>query len=163
MEKIILFLIVIGVGSLFEYLKKLRKERADSSRAARPQSRRPVIFNGFTQFMNQAVSYTSSATDSFTVLSSETPQVNATAETRCQQSKEKPGKSERKAFLPGETHESISVTEPLEIETLGEITAPSTTRTEQQDEASAEAHYRRWRQAIIDSEILRPKFTDSLR
>lgn len=30
MEKLILFLIVFGVGSFFEYLKKKREQRADS-------------------------------------------------------------------------------------------------------------------------------------
>lgn len=161
MEKIILFLIVFGIGSLFEYLKKMREKRADLSRAAQPQRQRPVSFNGFTPFTRPEASLTSTSFPG--VVPKTIPAENQAAATEPRQPvrEERSGKASPKSFLPGETHQSFSDTEPLEVATPDEIASP-VSGSEQQP-AQIDEHYRRWRQAIIDSEILRPKFIEEMR
>ncbi|MBD5353403.1 MAG: hypothetical protein HDR85_00590 [Bacteroides sp.] len=159
MEKIIFFLIVFGIGSLFEYIKKLRQERADSSRAAETSHQRSVNFKGFQPFSRKMASFMTTA------FPPASPEGESGASAKPSRNEVPEQKKPRPAFLPGETIENISGSEPLEVETFDEISTPELQSARQPDGdlTDTEAHYRRWRQAIIDSEILRPKFTDGLR
>lgn len=152
MEKIILFLIVFGIGSLFEYLKKKGKERAESPRAATP---RPTAHSGNPTAINQFLNLRYGLNVS-----------NPTATVKPDEApvSEKEGTDNPRTmpspFLPGERH-AITVPETddaqmelTELEELPEITDKRPTET---DSATA-AHYERWRRAIIDTTILTPKF-----
>lgn len=178
MEKIILFLIIFGIGSLYEYIKQLREKRAGAEDAVAQQKSRPQGLEGaFRQFFDLPAQQsrpqglgeafrqffdapgqrqkpssprqaprpakTESATDSIAPTAS-APVAPAT-----------PAGS-RSAFLPGELLEMKAPADdtPMEVAEL-EPVAPPAGATE--NKALAD-HYARWRQAIIDTTIITPKF-----
>lgn len=156
MEKIILFLIIFGIGSLYEYIKQLREKRAGAEDAVAQQKSRPQgLGEAFRQFFDapgqrqkpssprQAArpAKTESAADGVAPTAS-TPVATPAAS--------------RSAFLPGELLEMKAPADdtPMEVAEL-EPVAPTADAT--QNKALAD-HYARWRQAIIDTTIITPKF-----
>lgn len=152
MEKIILFLIVFGIGSLFEYLKKRGKERAESPRAATP---RPKAHSGNQTALNQFLNLRygiNVGNPTVTVKPDDAP-VGEKEETDSLPPMHSP-------FLPGERHAvTMPKTDdaPMELTELEELPEITDRRPTETDSATA-AHYGRWRQAIIDTTILAPKF-----
>lgn len=143
MEKIILFLIIFGIGSLFEYLKKMKEKKAGlegMADAPLPHSRK----------MPGRMTPIDAMTHSAAV-----PAPESTARTV---SAQRPQQARNTTFLPGErlrniSHDNdIAATEPQESPAIGAITASDAPDPER------EAHFQHWRQAIIDAEILQRKF-----
>lgn len=139
MEKLILFLIVFGIGSLFEYLKQKREQRADSHvdkiaspRATavkeprrQPRADKPVQPRRIPPLPQPEAA---PATPQLRTVAAKTPR--------------QPAKEGGSIFdmPPGESLSEAAVFAPPE-----------------QDE-QLQQHYERWRRAVIDSEILRRKF-----
>lgn len=139
MEKLILFLIVFGIGSLFEYLKQKREQRADShvdkiasprAAAVKKPHRQPRIDKPAQPQHMPPLPQTEAvpATARFRTAATKTPR------------------------QPAEEGGSIFDMPPGESLSEAAIFAPP-----EQDE-QLQRHYERWRRAVIDSEILRPKF-----
>lgn len=139
MEKLILFLIVFGIGSLFEYLKQKREQRADghvdkivSPRAAAVKKPRRQLRAdkpaqpGRIPPLPQPEA--APATPQLRTVAAKTPR--------------QPAKEGGSIFdmPPGENLSEAAAFAPQE-----------------QDE-QLQRHYERWRRAVIDSEILRRKF-----
>lgn len=171
MEKIILFLIVFGVGSLYEYLKESRKKRAESPRAAdQSPETAPGAGNPFAQLFRSLESPAPAAAPrrqqrqrQASARSAATAQqpvaVRPTAAQKAQEAGQHPSSS---AFLPGELHASPSEMQSMpeiQLEDLDEIAAAPAAVSPATDSGATARHYARWRQAIIDSEIITPKFS----
>lgn len=142
MEKLILFLIVFGIGSLFEYLKQKREQRADSHadkiaspRAAavkkprrQPRADKPAQPGRIPPLPQPEAAQATQATQQLRTVAPKTPR--------------QPAKEGGSIFdmPPGENLSEAAAFAPQE-----------------QDE-QLQRHYERWRRAVIDSEILRRKF-----
>lgn len=158
MEKIILFLIIFGIGSLYEYIKQLREKRAGAEDAVAQQKSRPQGLEGaFRQFFDapaqrqKAVSPRQAARPARTERTAESIAPTASAPVAPATTA-----GSRSAFLPGELLEMKAPVDdtPMEVAEL-EPVAPPADATE--NKALAD-HYARWRQAIIDTTIITPKF-----
>lgn len=152
MEKIILFLIIFGIGSLYEYVKELNRKKARSegnhTDAPRQSQRQRSPFGMRFPEMPAMPSALR-----------ETPhpvyQPIVTEETG----------EEMSAFLPGE---QISVARPEAQTAMSQGAEPSSELKEEsrigsiadasQTDAELQAHYSHWRQAIIEAEIIQRKF-----
>ncbi len=139
MEKLILFLIVFGIGSLFEYLKQKREQRADShadkiasprATAVKEPRRQPRADKPAQPRRIPPLPQPEAAPA--------TPQLRTVAAKAPRQ----PAKERGSIFNmpPGESMSEAAAFAPQE-----------------QDE-QLQRHYERWRRAVIDSEILRRKF-----
>lgn len=139
MEKLILFLIVFGIGSLFEYLKQKREQRADShadkiasprATAVKEPRRQPRADKPVQPRRIPPLPQPEAAPA--------TPQLRTVAPKTPRQ----PAKEGGSIFdmPPGENLSEAAAFAPQE-----------------QDE-QLQRHYERWRRAVIDSEILRRKF-----
>ena len=142
MEKLILFLIVFGVGSFFEYLKKKREQRADSVV--------DKIF-GAGQASETAVQAEARKPKRKPKKTARKPPLPVS----CVQPSADAGSSslsQQPPVLPDEGG-SIFDTPIDEDGTEQTVFAPSG-----KQEQDLSEHYQRWRRAIIDSEILQRKF-----
>lgn len=176
MEKIILFLIIFGIGSLYEYIKQLREKRAGAEDAVAQQKSRPQGLEGaFRQFFDLPAqqSRPQGLGEAFRQFFDAPGQRQKPSSPR---QAARPAKTEsavdgvaptastpvatpaasRSAFLPGELLEMKAPSDdtPMEVAEL-EPMAPTADAT--QNKALAN-HYARWRQAIIDTTIITPKF-----
>lgn len=139
MEKLILFLIVFGIGSLFEYLKQKREQRADSHVDKIASPRAAVVKKPHRQpRADKAAQPRRIPPLPQTEAAQATPQLRTVA-----------AKTPRQ---PAEEGGSIFDMPPGESLSEAAVFAPP-----EQDE-QLQRHYERWRRAVIDSEILRPKF-----
>lgn len=148
MEKIILFLIVIGVSALFDYLGKRVKKGADKSRAHSSGHQSP-----YRQPKASPRPTTDMAFQSIPRFPVEDPVLVMAPETESSTLRPGPATS----FLPGEVMEITepdSISEPSPISSIETDGSPILSVT---DNENAD-HFRRWRQAVIDSEILTPKY-----
>lgn len=136
MEKLILFLIVFGIGSLFEYLKQKREQRADghvnkiaSPRAAAVKKpRRQLRADKPAQPGRIPPLPQPEAAQQLRTVAPKTPRQPA--------------------------DEGASIFDLPSVESLSEAAAFAP----QEQDGQLQQHYERWRRAVIDSEILRRKF-----
>lgn len=140
MEKIIIYVIIIAAGVLFDFIKKRARKSATSQQAnkpPKPQAQFPLLqFSDLNIPRNKPELIPSDK--------------HETAPGRV--IKQEPEKIKHDklsaAFLPGEKEISLpDITDdtPMEI-------------SKQEVPADVAAHYARWRQAILDAEILQRKF-----
>ena len=142
MEKLILFLIVFGVGSFFEYLKKKREQRADSvvgkifgSAPAAETAVQPAVAQ-----KPKSKPKNTARKPPLPVSSVQTPSLPDIS-----------SQSQQPLVLPDEGG-SIFDTPIDEGGNEQSVFAPG------KQEQDLSEHYQRWRRAIIDSEILQRKF-----
>lgn len=167
MEKIILFLIVFGVGSLYEYIRQLREKRAKAGHAGTSRGAasgkgsspalRPLI--SFNQMMDSSLRDIRRTFESHPDETPEKPAPPASAPLQPDSRPAAGAKGTTRGFLPGELP-GIPAAEP---DILMEIAEPETIKPlpgNTVDKATAD-HYARWRQAIIDTTIITPKFDDN--
>lgn len=136
MEKLILFLIVFGIGSFYEYLKQKREKRADSAVSPNPAPLRrpkPVKIRPETMTAKQ---------QSVPPVPDKVPKAKKADSAQ---------KTESGVILPEEGG-SIFDMPQNRAESESSIFAPPKRDKELQQ------HYERWRRAIIDSEIIQRKF-----
>lgn len=140
METIILWIVIIAVGAVWERIKK----KTDKDEQWRPPGTSPLPDPCDAPWAHPHTKATA------------TPQRQAQSDTAAATPKPKP------ASLP-HTYKPIKDTTPdtvMEIETLDDdnnmITAES--KMTAQDIKSRQAHYDRWRKAILDTQILERKF-----
>lgn len=148
MEKIIIYVIVIAIGILFEYIKK--KSRNETASTPVKKAPKQQAYNPFLQFIDTTddnqkpapahVTIPAPANDKTQSATSHKPKTHP-------QTKHNTDKSSM-PFLPGE--QEISLSNPID-ETPIEVSSPKVP-------ADVAAHYARWRQAILDAEILQRKF-----
>lgn len=159
MEKIILLLFFIGASSLFEYLKKRRQERAESSRTSDRSGQMSVNANPFAQFFKAGAIAAPNQQHRRLPYVGPDQAPEPTHDIPAHKSTTKKCKSPQ-PFLPGELHQSPSEMQPMPeiaITDLDEINDTSTPSKDNPDDETTR-HYARWRQAIIDSAIITPKF-----
>ncbi|MCM1077389.1 MAG: hypothetical protein NC411_08535 [Bacteroides sp.] len=164
MEKIISFLLVIGISILFEGISRWWRKGNDSSR----QDESDVKSSSFANFFKSLDRQTSAMTRAsrmapFAIHGSEDDEEDdeADMEANIGQALPPTAHSVESPHPSIEPHPSIAeMTEP-ESDSMDETMdrAPLRLKVDESDAAVAE-HYRRWRQAIIDSEIIRPKYID---
>lgn len=136
MEKLILFLIVFGIGSFYEYLKQKREKRADSAVSPNPAPlRRPKPVKTRPETIKPKP-----------LSAPPVPDKAKAAKKAVSSPKPKPGE-----ILPEEGG-SIFDMPQNRAESESSIFAPPKRDKELQQ------HYERWRRAIIDSEIIQRKF-----
>lgn len=159
MEKIILLLFFIGASSLFEYLKKRRQERAESSRPSARSGQTAVNTNPFAQFFNAGAMAAANQQHGRLPYVSPDQAPEPPHDIPAHKSTTKNRKTQQ-PFLPGELHQSPSEMQPMpeiaitDLDEINDTTVPSLDNPD--DETTR--HYARWRQAIIDSAIITPKF-----
>lgn len=143
MEKIIIYILIIAIGILFDFIKK----RVRKSAASKPENKapKPQISTPFLQFSNLQAA----------PMPTHPAPMTASPQEKTKKDKQKKEEIRRvqsqnaaTPFLPGE--QEISALTTVE-------TAPIET-TQKEDPTDISAHYSRWRQAIIDAEILQRKF-----
>ncbi len=162
MEKIILFLIVFGIGSLYEYLKQMKekKERAGSATSAKTDIKNAMarqkaeiqkMFNNLGGITPVIAPIEATGAETATTQKTKTHVTN-----KKENKKDIIGKTAkpRKSFLPGELLSASLITEGTENTNSKE----SSITDNAAEEKSRSDHYERWRRAIIDSEILQRKF-----
>lgn len=144
MKEIISILILFGLTSLFEYIKQMRKKRAESQRAESPSPRRP-------EPVAMAAMAVPAAFRMRPVHPAPERQYHET------KSSEEAPKDKNRSFLPGE---AVAMSAPVADETPIEIVDLDAAPAVETGDAGSPAarHYERWRRAIIDAEILSPKF-----
>lgn len=166
MEKIILFLIVFGIGSLYEYIKQLKEKRDRADSAASHQNRKPQggIEGMFRQFFEMAEPESRPAQAAGRPGPKRTadkapaaPRITATPAPSMAGNHTTAASGQ--TFIPGELLDMTPRAEepPMEIAEPEILSAPV---DETVSKAAAE-HYARWRQAIIDTTIITPKFDQS--
>ena len=132
MEKIIIYVIIIAAGVLFDFIKKRAHKSATSQQAnkpPKPQAQFPLL-----QFSDLNIPRNKPETAPGRVIKQEPKKI----------------KHDKLSapFLPGEKEISLpDITDdtPMEI-------------SKQEVPADVAAHYARWRQAILDAESLQRKF-----
>ncbi len=144
MEKIISILIIFGLTSLYEYIKQMRKKRAESQRAEFQARRRPAPVAA-----GMAAPFSTEVREPNTVMRHENHAERPRRETP---------KDNHKTFLSGE-----NVTIPLVVDDekpieIVDLDANDSSVGTAVTSSGSVDHYERWRQAIIDAEIITPKF-----
>ena len=159
MVKIILLLFFIGASSLFEYLKKRRQEREESSHPSDSSDLMTIKANPFAQFFKAgAIAATNQQPGRRPhVRSNQSPDLYQ--EVPAYKSTTKKRKTPQ-PFLPGELHQSPFEMPPMPEKTLTDLDEINDTTVSAQNNPNDDTarHYARWRQAIIDSAIITPKF-----
>lgn len=162
MVKIILLLFFIGASSLFEYLKKRRQEREESSHPSDSSDSSDMMTikaNPFAQFFKAGAIAAANQQpgrrphvrpNQSPDLDQEVPDYKSTTKNR----------KTPQPFLPGELHQSPFEMPPMPEKTLTDLDEVNDTTVSAQNNPNddTERHYARWRQAIIDSAIITPKF-----
>lgn len=167
MEKIILFLIVFGIGSLYEYIRQLKEKRAKtahagkSPRAATDSEEAPAFqpFMSFNKMINNSLRDISRALEEQPRKAPEKPAPPVPAPAPLQTDSRQAAKGKSREFLPGELLDIPAAEPDLPME-IAEPESIKPLAGENVDKATAE-HYARWRQAIIDTTIITPKFDDN--
>lgn len=178
MEKIILFLIIFGIGSLYEYIKQLREKRAGAEDAVAQQKSRPQGLEGafrqffdaparqsrpqglgqaFKQFFDAPVQRQKPSSPRQAARPARTERAaESIAPTASAPVAPATPAGSRSAFLPGELLEMKAPVDdtPMEVAELEPVVPPADAT---ENKALAD-HYARWRQAIIDTTIITPKF-----
>ena len=159
MVKMILLLFFIGASSLFEYLKKRRQEREESSHPSDSSDLMTIKANPFAQFFKAgAIAATNQQPGRRPhVRSNQSPDLDQ--EVPAYKSTTKNRKTPQ-PFLPGELHQSPFEMPPMPEKTLTDLDEINDTTVSAQNNPNDDTarHYARWRQAIIDSAIITPKF-----
>ncbi|MCI8999287.1 MAG: hypothetical protein HFJ95_09920 [Muribaculaceae bacterium] len=137
MEKIIIYVLIIAIGVLFDFIKKRARKTASSTSVNKSPT--PQLQDSFQQFF--ALQDTPTERKSQSAKRPEPVQ----KQERKPVAKHQPSKP----FLPGETEIALPAIsdEPESIKVKERETPPEVA-----------AHYARWRQAILDAEILQRKF-----
>lgn len=136
MEKLILFLIVFGIGSFYEYLKQKREKRADSAVSPNPAPlRRPKPVKIRPETMN-------AKPQSVPPVPDKVPKAKKADSAQ---------KTEPGVILPEERGSIFDMPQNRTESESSIFAAPKRDKELQQ-------HYERWRRAIIDSEIIQRKF-----
>lgn len=145
MEKIIIYAFIIAIGILFEYIKK--RVRGDQS----PNSKKQAQKDEAPLPVPWQVMFDSAKSRIAPVMRMERmPETKTEASVKRQPRQDAAMPEPPKQFLPGE---DIS-----EIITPIEETPVSEPMPEANPPADNTEHYARWRQAILDAEILQRKF-----
>ncbi len=142
MEKLILFLIVFGVGSFFEYLKKKREQRADSVAGK--------IFGSAQASETKARTVAQNPRRKPKKVERKPP-----LPVSCVQTPADAGISRLSQQPPALPDEVGSIFDESPIDEAGKNQEVFASGKQEQDLSE---HYQRWRRAIIDSEILQRKF-----
>ncbi len=144
MEKIILYVLIIGGGLLFEFFKRKMKEKPAAPSSQSDNHRFPPAPSLFDEPgltiptpSQTPVQYVSTSTSHF--LPGE--QVESFTTPKAEKQRQKKAKSKSAPAKSGNTPDSASIIE-----------------AHNREEARRAAHYARWRQAIIDAQIIQRKF-----
>ncbi|MCM1356812.1 MAG: hypothetical protein NC212_10460 [Staphylococcus sp.] len=159
MEKIITFIVVLALGSLYEFLKQRAAARKDAvpDKDTSAGKASMSLSSSLPRFNLQDLART------FTSTTTAKPHRNPSRRTH-KKAEATPAErpSSHSGFLPGEL---LQIPTPEQLEQAGtpmEIIEPETLDTPRDSSpartATDDEHYARWRRAIIDAAIITPKF-----
>lgn len=147
MKEIIALLVILGISWLFDQIKKFKAKHTNQ--------KPPKIPHQYIREQEATVNTTRAESHLSEGFMKKEEHFGEGAMPRHVEYSPIVQSNKAESFLPGET---IEAREEIEAMAQKEEEEKRRERNENLDPVDADSHFNRWRQAVIDSEILRPKY-----